>query len=75
MTSSDGVLKTKSNTIQREISDLDERLRAMEDRLALREKYHYARFMAMEKALAKIQSQSSWLTAQLGTLSANWKGK
>ncbi len=74
-TSSDGVLKTKSNTIQREISDLDERLRAMEDRLALREKYHYARFMAMEKALAKIQTQSSWLTAQLGTLSANWKGK
>jgi flagellar hook-associated protein 2 len=72
-TSTDGVLKNKSNTIQREISDIDDRMSAMEDRLELREKYYYSKFMAMEKALATMQSQSSWLSAQLGTLSSQWK--
>ena len=72
-TSSDGVLKIKSNTMQREIKDIDNRLSAMEDRLELREKYLYSKFMAMEKAMATMQSQSSWLSAQLGTLSSQWK--
>mgnify|MGYP000877092612 CR=1 FL=1 len=69
-TSTDGVLKTKTDTIQREISDLDKRLAAMEDRLAMRENYHYARFAAMEKAMATMQAQSSWLSAQLTALSS-----
>lgn len=72
-TSTDGVLKTKTNSIQREIRSIDEQLSAMEDRLAKREEYYYAKFMAMEKALATMQSQASWLTAQLGALSAQWK--
>jgi flagellar hook-associated protein 2 len=69
-TSTDGVLKNKTNTIEREISDLDKRLAAMEDRLAMREEYHYARFTAMEKAMATMQSQASWLSAQLSALSS-----
>jgi flagellar hook-associated protein 2 len=72
-TSSDGVLKSKNDTINGQISDLDTQLAAMEDRLAKREEYYYAKFMAMEKAMATLQSQSMWLTAQLGTLSAQWK--
>lgn len=72
-TSSDGILKSKTETIQNEIDDLDDQLAAMEDRLAKREEYYYAKFMAMEKALATIQSQASWLTAQLGAISTQWK--
>ncbi|NLW55511.1 MAG: flagellar filament capping protein FliD, partial [Firmicutes bacterium] len=68
-TSTDGVLKTRSDTIQKQISDLDKQVAAMEDRLAKREEYYYARFMAMEKALATIQSQSAWMSAQLAALS------
>jgi flagellar hook-associated protein 2 len=72
-TSTDGVLKLKTNTIEREITSIDEQLSAMEDRLAKREEYYYAKFMAMEKALATIQSQATWLTAQIGALSTTWK--
>jgi len=72
-TSSDGVLKAKTNTINDQINDLDDQLVAMEDRLAKREEYYYAKFMAMEKALATVQSQALWLTAQLGALSSSWK--
>lgn len=74
-TSSGGVLTAKTKDIQREIGDLDERLSAMEDRLARREEYYYARFTAMEQAFAKMQSQSTWLSTQLSSLSSQWKGK
>lgn len=72
-TSTDGVLKTKTKTIENQISDLDEQVAAMEDRLTLREEYYYAKFMAMEKAMATMQQQSSWLSAQLTALSSTGK--
>jgi flagellar hook-associated protein 2 len=68
-TSTNGIVKTKTDTLQRQMSDLDQQVAAMEDRLAKREEYYYARFMAMEKALATIQSQSAWMSAQLAALS------
>ncbi len=68
-TGASGILKTKTDTLQKQMSDLDDQVAAMEDRLAKREEYYYARFAAMEKALATIQSQSTWLSAQLAALS------
>ncbi|NLM36672.1 MAG: flagellar filament capping protein FliD, partial [Firmicutes bacterium] len=72
-TGSSGILKTKTDTLQKQMSDIDKQVAAMEDRLAKREEYYYAKFMAMEKALAAVQSQSAWLSAQLTAISSNWK--
>ena len=69
-TSSDGVLKTKTDTIQGQINFIDEQLASMEERLVKREEYYYAKFAAMEKAMATMQAQSSWLGAQLAALSS-----
>ena len=69
-TSSDGVLKTKTDTIQGQMNFIDEQLASMEERLVKREEYYYAKFAAMEKAMATMQAQSSWLGAQLAALSS-----
>ena len=71
-TSTDGILKVKTDTLQKQMSDLDKQVAAMEDRLAKREEYYYARFMAMEKALATMQSQSAY---QCPTVSLPSMGK
>ena len=72
-TSSDGILKLKTDTLQRQMSELDKQVAAMEDRLAKREEYYYTKFAAMEKALASMQSQSAWLSAQLSAFSSMGK--
>src|SRR5690606_5120014 len=69
-TSSDGILKLKTDTLQRQMGEIDKQVAAMEDRLAKREEYYYTKFTAMEKALATVQSQSAWLSAQLSALSS-----
>lgn len=72
-TSSKGILKLKTDTLQRQMSELDKQVAAMEDRLAKREEYYYTKFAAMEKALASMQSQSAWLSAQLSAFSSMGK--
>lgn len=72
-TGTGGILKTKTDSLQKQMSVLDEQMTAMEDRLVKREEYYYAKFTAMEKALATVQSQAAWLSAQLTAISSNWK--
>ena len=53
----------------KEIDDVNDRIRQMEDYLIRVEERYWAQFTAMESALQQMQSQSDWLTAQLGGLS------
>lgn len=48
------------------LKDLDSRIYNMERRLIDRENRYYRQFAAMEKAMSQYNSQSSWLTQQLG---------
>jgi flagellar hook-associated protein 2 len=50
----------------KQISQMETRLEDMEDRLVTIEESYWAKFTAMEKALQQMQSQSSWITSQLG---------
>lgn len=72
-TSSDGILKTKTDLIKDQIEDIDDQVTAMEARLEKREEYYYTKFTAMEKALSTIQSQSTWLSAQISALNSSSK--
>jgi|SRR5690554_6349 len=64
----EGFVTGKTNSLTAQIKDIDGRIASYEERLEQREAYYYRKFSAMETALAKIQNQSSWLTAQLGVL-------
>ncbi|MEW6661713.1 MAG: flagellar filament capping protein FliD [Bacillota bacterium] len=52
------------SNIGKEISRYDQRIRETEQRLQKKEDQYWRRFTALEKAIAKMNSQSAWLTAQ-----------
>lgn len=54
----------------KEIDDVNDRIQQMEDHLLRVEQRYWAQFTAMESALQRMQSQSDWLTAQLGSMSS-----
>ena len=49
------------------LSSAQEKLDVMEDWLSKNEENYYARFTAMETALAKLNSQTSWISSLLGS--------
>ncbi|WP_432407126.1 flagellar filament capping protein FliD [Wukongibacter sp. M2B1] len=55
-----------SNTISTQISDYDDMIADMLVDLVAKEDYYYSMFAKMESALAKMQSQSSFFTGQMG---------
>ncbi len=59
---------TKSS-LAKQIKDYTTQMSDLSDRLADIEDRYYTQFDAMETALEKLQSQSSWLSQQLGTSS------
>jgi len=64
----DGFVTGKTNSLTAQIKDIDGRIADFEERLEQKEKYYYTKFSAMEAALAKIQNQANWFTAQLSAL-------
>ena len=62
---STGLIDLRANEAGSESSDIDDRIAALEARLAQRQERLTAQFTAMEQALAQSQSQGSWLSSQL----------
>ncbi|TRY24507.1 flagellar hook-associated protein 2 [Brevibacillus sp. LEMMJ03] len=60
-----GILVDNS-TIGKEIDQINDDIRNWEDRLAKIEDRYWKQFTAMESALQRLNSQSSWLAQQLG---------
>lgn len=54
--------------ISRTIREIDDQLASMENRLLKVEERYWRQFTAMERAIASINQQSSWLTSQLAGL-------
>ena len=62
---STGLIDLRANEASSESSDIDDRIAALEARLAQRQERLTAQFTAMEQALAQSHSQGSWLSSQL----------
>ncbi|MDR7001001.1 flagellar filament capping protein FliD [Neobacillus niacini] len=60
-----GTVSINSN-LAKEVTSLNDRIAKTQDRLSTQEQSLWAKFNAMESALQKLNSQSSWLTQQLG---------
>jgi flagellar hook-associated protein 2 len=55
-----------SNNIYTEISQYDTQIIRLKDKLADKEDKYYEKYAALESAISRMNSQSSWLTSQLG---------
>ncbi|WNV76473.1 flagellar filament capping protein FliD [Geodermatophilus sp. DSM 44513] len=63
-----GSLVTLANGKDSEVSDIQKRIDAWDQRLELRQQTLTRQFTALESALSSLQSQSSWLSGQLASL-------
>jgi flagellar hook-associated protein 2 len=70
--SKEGYVSYKQESIQNSIKDYATQIDEMEARLALKKETLTNRYVQMELALQKIQSQSGWLTSQLTAASNGW---
>ncbi len=67
-----GYVSFKQNSLQNSISQYDKQISEMEARLERKREQLLNRYMQMELALQKIQSQSSWLSGQLTAAANGW---
>ncbi|HOP74676.1 MAG TPA: flagellar filament capping protein FliD [Bacillota bacterium] len=63
MTRTKGLISIRTDSIQSEIKVINESIEALEERLEKREKAYYSQFSAMEQALARLQTQASYISA------------
>jgi flagellar hook-associated protein 2 len=68
----EGYVSYKQQSIEDNISGYETKIDEMEARLTLKQDRMTARFVQMELALQKVQSQSSWLTGQVNAASNGW---
>jgi flagellar hook-associated protein 2 len=73
--SAEGYAFYKQESIQGNISEYKTQIDEMEARLTRKKEMLTDRYVKMELALQKIQSQSSWLTGQLSAASSGWSNK
>ncbi len=64
----DGYVAYKQDSLEERVDSLETRIEEMEVRLDQKLEQMIARFVAMERALAAMQSQSSWLASQLDAI-------
>ena len=69
LVSSTGLLTDREESSSERISEMNKSIERMQDRLEEKEKALYARFRAMEVALARLQAQSSSIASQLAQFS------
>ncbi|MCL5807308.1 MAG: flagellar filament capping protein FliD [Deltaproteobacteria bacterium] len=67
-----GYASFKQESLQDSVDSYATQISEMEARLALKQEAMVNRFVAMEMALSKIQSQSSWLTGQINAAYSGW---
>jgi flagellar hook-associated protein 2 len=68
----DGYVAFKQDSLQDSINSYETRIEQMEARLDSKTEMMINRFVAMELALSKIQSQSDWLAGQISASYSGW---
>lgn len=66
--SSNGIIPTKEESINKQIGYTEESIEKFEERLEAKRALLEKQFAAMESAISSLNSQGSWLSAQLGSL-------
>lgn len=70
ISSSDGLIKSKNESFDRSLKDLNDRIDRFNDRMIRREEYYVRTFTALDVAMMEAESQMSWLTSQIQGMNA-----
>ncbi|MDP2872546.1 MAG: flagellar filament capping protein FliD [Bacillota bacterium] len=65
--SGSGLVDAADRSLGRQVRDLNSQIKAAETRLESRKEALQRRFISMEQALSRMQSQSAWLAAQISS--------
>lgn len=68
----DGYVAFKQESLDDRIDSMEDQIQDMEDRLDQKMSSMINKFIAMEKAISAIQSQSQWLSSQINSISNGW---
>jgi len=68
----EGNIAYKEESLENSINNFDAQIERMERRLDMKMEMMINKFVAMEVALGKIQSQSTWLTGQINAAYGGW---
>ncbi len=68
----EGYVGFKQESLQNSINSFETQIEQMEDRLNRKMEMMINRFVAMETALARMQSQSNWLAGQINASLSGW---
>jgi len=66
----DGILNSRTKTIEKQINNIKEQIERMEEQLEVKRQSLYRQFIAMEEAIGKLQSQQMFLSSALASLSS-----
>ncbi len=66
----DGILNSRTKSIEKQINNTKEQIERMEERLEVKRKGLYLQFIAMEDAIGKLQGQQQFLTSAIANLGA-----
>ncbi len=69
----DGSIARRTSSLNKQIDAITRQIDDYDARLETRREDLYNQFLAMEDALSQYQSEGTYLTAQLNSLSSNWK--
>jgi flagellar hook-associated protein 2 len=67
-----GAIARRTSALNKQIEAINGQIEDYDERLARRREDLYSQFLAMEAALAQFQSEGSYLSSQLESLSKNW---
>jgi flagellar hook-associated protein 2 len=70
---SGGIIKTKTESYDKSLKDLNRRIEDFEDRMERKEKYYIKMFSALDVAMMQAESQMSWLQGQVDSMNAGKK--
>lgn len=66
ISSSDGIIKTRRDTYDRMIRDVNQRIERFEERLEMRKERYIKQFSALDTAMMQAESQMDFMFSQLG---------
>ncbi|UCE67821.1 MAG: flagellar filament capping protein FliD [Candidatus Zixiibacteriota bacterium] len=64
----DGILNSRTKTIEKQINNIKEQIERMEEQLEVKRESLYKQFIAMEEAIGKLQSQQMFLSSAIASL-------
>lgn len=73
ISSKDGLIKSKNESFDRTLKDINKRIDSFNDRMIKKEEYYTKMFAALDVAMMEAESQMSWLSGQISAMNGSSK--